>query len=285
MATRKTTTKAKTKTTKKPATKKTSAAKTTTVSKNQKPTLARLKQLNLVSGVLALLLALVAGLLMGGTSYQLFTSLLTTDELASTSETVFVPAVHFVVDVQLRWMVVAILVLASIIPLLAATRNRKMYEDSLAKKVMPWRWIEMGVLSALMVEVIALLSGIQDILTLKLMAGFMVVTGLLGWFSEKQPAANKSWRYYYLSLATGVLPWLVIAAAAVGTVVYGGVRSPWYVYALYASTLLAFGAYATNGKRLLNGRQNYETSELMNLQIGLLAKVAFAVILIVGLYK
>ncbi len=286
MATKKTSTKAKggkAKNSKKATAKKSSAAKISASSKVQKTSNDQLRQLNLASGLVALLLAVAAGFLMNATSYQLFTSLMTSNELASANGTVFVPGIHFVMDVELRWLVVGILVLSAVLPLLAATRNRKMYEDSVAKKVMPLRWIELGVISALMVELIAILSGVQDVMTLKLIAGFMLVTALLSWFSEKQ--TGKAMRHYNLSLVTGILPWLVIAVAAAGTLIYGSVRSPWYVYALYFTTLLAITGYAMNGKRLLQGQQSYKTSERNNIQLGIFAKVTFALILIVGLLK
>lgn len=246
-----------------------------------------LNRLNLVSGVLALALAVAAGFLMNHTSYQLFTGLLTKDELASKAGTVFVPAVHAVYDLELRWAVVVILVLSAVLPLLAATRNRKQYEASLAKKVMLWRWIDMAAIGALMVGVIALISGVQDIMTLKLIGAFMVITCVLGWFSEKQNAhtSKPEWGNYILSLVTGVLPWLAIAVYAVGTPLFGMVRSPWYVYALYATTLLAFLGYVGNQMRQLKSLQKYEATERNYLQLGIFAKTAFAVILIVGLYK
>ncbi len=270
------------------ATKKSVSTKVVKATAAKKPvTKQLLNRLNLASGVLALALAAAAGFLMNNTSYQLFTGLLTKDELASKAGTVFVPAVHAVYDLELRWAVVVILALSAVVPLLAATRNRKQYETALAKKVMLWRWIDMAVISALMVGVIALISGVQDVMTLKLIGAFMVITCALGWFSEKQNAhaSKPEWGNYVLSLVTGVLPWLLIAVYAVGTPLFGMVRSPWYVYALYATTLIAFLGYIGNQMRQLKGFQKYEVTERNYLQLGIFAKAAFAVILIVGLYK
>lgn len=284
---------AKTKTIKKPVTK---AAKTTKksvattaakITKTQKPFTEQLRRLNLASGVLGILLAAAAGFLMNNSSYQLFTGLLTTDELAGKTSAIFVPAIHSVFDLQLRWAVVTILLISAVVPLLAATRNRKQYEESLVKKVMLWRWIDMAVVSALILEVIAILSGVQDIMTLKLVGGLMLTTCLLGWLSEKHQAKTRGGGrgVFILSLFTGTLPWVLIAVSAIGTLVYGMVRSPWYVYALYATTLVAFMSYGLNGSRRLKAQQSYETTERNYQLAGIFAKTAFAVILIVGLYK
>ena len=145
----------------------------------------------------------------------------------------------------------------------------------------------MAIVSALMVEVIALLSGVQDAMTLKLIGGFMVVTALLGYLWEKQTAisAGSAKNIYRLSLLTCILPWIVIASYAVNTLIYGMVRYPWYVYALYATSLIVFMSYARNQMRYSRSYINYETTEKSYLRTGIFAKVSFALILIVGLYK
>lgn len=241
----------------------------------------------MISGLLSLLLAVAAGLLMNSATYQMFLSFLTKDELASTATTVFTPAIKIVHDLELRWAVVVIMALSAVVPLLWVTRRKAQYAASLKTGVNVWRWVHMGVISALMVETIALLSGVQDIMTLKLLAGLMVVTCLLGWLSEKHNAEKPGTGRgtYVLSLLTGSLPWVVIAATAVGTYLYGNVRSPWYVYALYGTTIVAFLGYCLNSKRRLNAGQDYVTTERNYARLSILAQVAFAAILIAGLYK
>ena len=252
-----------------------------------KPATVKLQNLNLLSGILGLALAVAAGFLMNSSTYQIFAGLLSKDALASKTETVFAPAVRAVFDLELRWVVVGILLVSAVIPLMAATKKRKMYEESLAKKVMLPRWIEMAIVSALMVEVIALLSGVQYGMTLKLIGGFVIVTALLGYFWEKQTAKSDSSAKatYILSLFTGTLPWVVIACYAINTQIYGMVRYPWYVYALYATTIIAFLGYARNQMRYSRAYINYETTEKSYLRLSIFAKTSFALILIIGLYK
>ena len=274
-----------TKTTKKSVSVK--AVKTTTAQKVKKPYTFQLQRLNLASGLLAIILAATAGFLMNDSTYQIFTGLLTADELASKTSAIFIPAVHSVFDLELRWAVVFILLVSAIIPLLAATKKRKQFEDSLEKNVMLWRWIDMAVVSALIVEVIALLSGVRDLMTLKFIGAFMVITCVLGWFAEKQNAnsAKPERNNFYLSLITGSLPWIMIAVYALGTLLWGQVRSPWYVYVLYITTLAAFTGYVGNQSWLRKAKQSYEVTERNYILLSIFVKVAFAVILIIGLYK
>ncbi|MES2971534.1 MAG: heliorhodopsin HeR [Patescibacteria group bacterium] len=248
----------------------------------------QLRMLTVLTALLSLVGAVAAGLLMNNTAYQFVTGLLTKDELASNATTVFVPAVHVVANVELRWIVVVIMILAAILPLLLLTRLSNYYQASLKGKVNLLRWIDTAVVGALILETVALLSGVNDIMTLKLIGGLVAVTCLLGWLSEKHHArqASTGRGVFVLSLITGALPWLLIASYAAATPIYGFVRSPWYVYALYATTLLGFTAYCLNNKRFLqNTAADYEKTERNYLQISLFVKVAFAVILIVGLQK
>lgn len=317
MATKKTTTKAKTKTTKKPAAR-TAAAKTTRSTKSAKVTkkpaakkaVAKpatksaaiskatktavlttdtLRKLNFVKAFLFAALAVAAGVLMTNASYALTVGYQAKDELISLtqSKTAFVHGAQSVLDVEVRWLVVATLVLAAVFSLLAATRMRQKYEATLVDGVSPMRWIAWGVTSALMVKVIALLSGVSDILTLKLLTGLMLVTCTLAWIAEKRnkQAGRPVWSEFVVSLFTGLLPWLLIGGYAVSTWVWGLIRYPWYVYALYASTIIGFSLLTVNQYKRISGWKNTLVVERNYLLIGLLTKTAFAVILILAFQK
>ncbi len=293
--------KAKSKTSKKPATKSTKvtkAAKTTkksvavkavksTAKKSSDKSLSQLFQLNVFSAFLSVALAGVAGWFIGSSSYQIFTSLITKDELASKATTVFVPAIHALYDLPMRWYVVGVLLVSAVIPVLAATRLRKQYETAVKNKVNMWRWLEMAIVGSLIMTGVAVVNGVQDIMTLKLVGIMILVTCALGWFAEKQNAgATKPvWSNYVLSIFTGVVPWLVIAGYIVGTLVFGMVRSPWYVYAVTGTTLLGFLGYAFSQMRQIKLLQDYVATERSYLQLSIFVKVAFAIILIVGLQK
>ena len=297
--------KAKNKTTKKPAskasvnssTKVSKATKSTTkqvtqakssakTSKNV-PFTDKLRRLNILSGVLGLALAVAAVFLMSKTTAQIFTGLMTNDGLASSTGTVFVTGIHSVFDLQLRWAVVGIMLVSAIIPLMSATRKRKMYEESVAKKVNVARWLELGVVTGLMIEIVALLSGVSDLSALKMMGALLVISAVLGWFWERQLAKsdNDSKSTYILSALTGIIPVVVIAGYALNTYLYGMVRYSWFVYALYATTLLVLMGYARNSMLYGKGKINYEVNERNYLRWSIFAKVTFALILIAGLYK
>lgn len=297
MATKKTTTKAKTQTKKTTASRATSTKKAAVAQKAKQAkkvvsktgTLpARIRQLNFAALLLSLLSAVGAGLLMKEKSQELTLQHLTRDDVLSKADTVLGPATRVVYDVDIRLALISLLVLSAILPLLYLTRLKGHYQSGLRNRVLPLRWVDLALSTALMLEIVAVLSGIDDLLTLKMMGGLIGATCALGWLAERQNADSRQpvWSAYAVSLVTGAFPWLAIAASAVVTYVYGMVRAPWYVYALYVVTLGGFGLLALNQFRQHRDKgADYARVERNYLAIGLLTKVAFTAVLVAGLLK
>lgn len=303
MATTKKSTKAKTKTAsaktaRRTTSKKVSSAKTATKTadiKVARPSkqprvlnVQRLLSLYAISAGLFLLLAVAAAVLMNDTSYQLTLGHLTKDQFV---EGTLAPAVQSVYDIEVRWLVVTTLVLSVVGPVLYLTKLKNRYTDYMTKtRMLPFRWFDYAVTTALMVATVALLSGVSDLPTLKLLEGLMIVTCLLALVSERQnDRANKPvWSSFYVGLISGSLPWLFLAAYAVATVVYGGIRAPWYVYALYVALLGGFTLLTRNQwrqYRKIGAQASYLAAERNYLLINTVIKAAFAISLIVGLAK
>jgi hypothetical protein len=254
-------------------------------------TVERLMSLHKFGLGLFALLAVLAGAFMNDMTYQLSLGFMTADEIASHTNTVFAPASQFVFDLELRWALVGIMLLSCVLPVLYLTKLKARYAEYVQNtRMVPFRWIDLGVTSALMVEVIAIMSGVSDIMTLKLAGGLMLVTSLLGLIAERQNnTANKPvLSSFYTGLFSGALPWVMIGVAAIATVVIGEVRAPWYVYALYATTLGSFLLITTTLWKQLKragATANYLNVERIYITTSIFAKVAFAVILIVGLLR
>lgn len=319
MATTKKSTKAKTKTTKSAgqrtaARSRTAAAKTTRTVKStakvtkqtgvKKPvvkaavaaktktavlTANTLRKLNLLKAFVFVVLAVLAGVLMNSATYPVGIGYQAKDELVSLTagKTAFVHGYQSLFDVEVRWLVVIILGLAALFSLLAATRLRAKYEATLNDGVSPMRWVGWGITSALMVEVTALLSGVSDILILKLIAALMLVTCALAWVAEKRnkQAGRPVWSEFVISLFTGLLPWSLIGGYAITTWVWGLIRYPWYVYALYGVLLVGFTALTASQFKRIGGWKNTLIVERNYLLIGLFTKAAFAIVLILALQK
>lgn len=251
----------------------------------------QVQRLLAVSTGLFLVVAVLSAVVIKDTSYQLTLGHLAKDALASQGgETVLAPATRHLFGIQLRVLVPIILGLSAIGTGLTLTRLRAGYDKDLKAGVRPFRWVYLAVTVALMIEVIALLSGINDLVVLKVLAGIVVVSKLLEWLSEQQNkgARKPQWFAFTLAMVAGALPWLLIAASAIGTSIFGLERLGWHVYALYAVGLGASVLFALNQLKYLRrvGQwKDYLFVERNYLAIDLAAKVLFAVILIVGLRK
>jgi hypothetical protein len=275
------------KTTKKPATT-TRAAKVTPASVVGNAA-SSLKKWRIINLVLTAILGTVVSLFVVGQSYEVVSGLLVKNTLPAPGTSGFIPAVHHVVDVDIRTAFATIMGVSMLLSIIALIRYRKeRYATVLTNRVNGLRWLDIGIMSALLIELAALLSGINDLLTLKLLAGFMLITAALGWISEKRTvqASRPVKSELVIGVVTAVMPWIIIAGYAINTYAYGVVRSPWYVYALYVALIIGFGGYCLNLKRWVRGKvASYEVAERNYLALSLLTKLAVALILIIGLHK
>ncbi len=300
--TTKKTTKAKTKTVKpKTSTAKTSTTKSVKKSVTKKPTIKAVEvksnpvaPVNVLQKIYAISIAVyvaIAGaayFLMSNASYQLSIGYWTKDALASANSTVFAAGSQGLVDVQVKWIVMTVALLSIVMPVLYLTKLKDYHQKSMKAKVLPTRWLDMAVVAAIMIEAVAIVSGVLDIGTLKLVGGLMVVTCILGWMAEKRTAeaGKPATAKYYLSMLTGLLPWVLIGLYAIATPLYGEVRSPWFVYALYAVMLIGAGIVGSNQLKGLKGQGKYASFGYIEKNYAvssLVIRTMFAAVLIIGL--
>lgn len=247
--------------------------------------------LHLVSVLVFGALAAAAVFLMRSVQYPISVGYLGRDELASQSTAVFTGAWQPVFDLDIRWALVALLVLSAVVPLMYLTRLKGRYSQWTKDKVITLRWIDMGVTLGIMTALVALLSGINDLATLKIVAGLMLVTAALGWIAEKQNTGvskQPALGAFRVSVLSGLLPWLLIAFYAVSTLIFGMIRAPWYVYALYAVVLGGALLLCLNQSRYLKRFKqwsDYLVVERNYLVLNLAVKALFAIVLIVGLQR
>src|SRR5690606_24745351 len=113
------------------------------------------------------------------------------------------------------------------------------------------------------------------------------VACMLAWVAEKRnkQAGRPVWSEFVISVVAMLLPWLLIGGYAVSTWVWGLIRYPWYVYALYAVVVIGFGLLLTNQYKRISGWKNTLVVERNYLLIGLATKAAFGAVLILAFQK
>lgn len=216
-------------------------------------------------------------------------SFMTKDALVSQDQTVFVNGLRNWFNAPIGYMAALALLVSAVVAILRVTKYSEDYAKRVQKASDGLKWIELGITSAIIIEVVALLAGVSDAVSVKVAAGLIVATCALGWLADRQnegTVKKSDWRAFNISLLTGLLPWLFIIGSFVFTYVYGVVRMPWYSYALAGAVLAGFAGFALN--QMLNIRRydqwkQYAFVERNYLLIDTALKAAFAVILVVGL--
>lgn len=274
---------------KKTISKKAVAAKAPAKKDNGSVTLEKLYKFNIFTAASNLVFAVLSVVFLSRQTVDVVLSHLTKDELASTTNTVLGPAYKTLASVEVRYLLAAIFVISAVFSLLLATKLRARYETGVKNSTSFIRWIFMGVTLGLILELASLLAGVQDKATLKLVAGLILTTSLLGYIAEREnKGSSKHYAAFGLSVFTGILAWLPLVMSLVGTAVYGSQRFSWYVYALSAYVLFGFCSIAlTQYRHVKNGASSalYLQLEGKYVSTDFLLKLGTFVILVIALYK
>jgi hypothetical protein len=262
-------------------TKKVSAAKKTV------PRLELMRRFHLFVAGISALIAVAAIFVLGDQAYNFTTAYSDKDVIASETQTVLGTAHQTVATVEFKYMVAGIFALSAVLSLLLATTLRARYEAGIKNSTSGLRWIFTGVIAGLIVEATTLLTGVEDLITLKLVAGLIVATAVLRWLVERDiKNGSPKWGAFILSAFTAVLAWLPAVAAVVGTHLYGMERYGWHVYALVVLIIAAgikFGVIQYRFVKNASERRDYVRVEEKYLSNELFIKLAFAAVVFAAL--
>ena len=189
---------------------------------------------------------------------------------------------------DLRWVLLGILLVSAVFLSVATTKKKDMYEKSLKSKESIVRWIYIGISSVTTMTFVSLAVGLNDSAVLKMSAGLILATVVLGMIADKNNANSKNpqWLAYVASLITGVLAWTAICGATIGTYIFGTENFAWYMYVLPAVVLLGFIGFAVNQYRYITGaNKDFIKYERNFFTVDLLSKVLVFVVLVVALHK
>lgn len=165
--------------------------------------------------------------------------------------------------------------------LVAAPGIHGWYERKIRSGINPARWIEYSVSASLMVGLIAMLSGVVELVALVPLVGANAAMILFGWVMERindQQDPNVDWTPYVFGCLAGIVPWIAIGIALIGAELESG-RVPTFVFAIFVSLFLLFNTFAVS--QLLQYRRvgrwrDYVVGEWTYLLLSLVAKSALA---------
>lgn len=189
-------------------------------------------------------------------------------------------------DVNLAFLVAAFFFIAVVAHVLQAVWLRTMYEADVKKGINKIRWIEYAICAGIMMLLIGMLVGVQDISTLLMLFGATAGMSLLGLVMEvvNLGARKVNWWSYVVGIIVGALPWFVVVIYLISGGVYG-TAAPAFVYWVVGVMLLIFAAFAANMYLLYHKRGNwkdYAYGERVFMFLSLVAKTALAWLVFAG---
>ncbi len=203
----------------------------------------RLRIYNVIMGGFHLLQAVLMIILSNDLSLPVTSSFLKyfadIDKLRPVTQTMF--------SLRIGYTLAAFLLLSALAHfLISSPRVYGWYVRNLKNHINYARWFEYAFSASLMIVVIAMLSGIYDIvglLGLFVITSFMNLCGLLmeqqKWDSEKI-----RWTPYYIGCLAGIVPWVGIAIYFFGSASTG--KMPLFVYFIMVSIFILFFSFALN---------------------------------------
>jgi hypothetical protein len=147
-------------------------------------------------------------------------------------------------DLRFAWAIAAFFALSAVAHFGVAGPGWASYQDQLRKGRNPYRWLEYSMSASIMIVLIAMLVGINDIAGLVALVGVNASMIGFGWMQERYEAPGKGLGPFWLGCLAGVVPWIAIAIYLVGP--GADQHAPGFVYGIFVSLFIAFNCFAIN---------------------------------------
>lgn len=187
-----------------------------------------------------------------------------------------------VFDARVDLLVVLFLALAAVDHLSVATWARGWYERQVQSGVNAARWIEYSISASVMVVLIGLLAGIDQITAVIGIFGVNASMILFGLVMERVNAGRKpedvDWWPFIFGCIAGAVPWIAIGVQLAISSSKGG-QAPGFVYVIFVTLFILFNTFAINMWLQYRGRGRWANpiySERVYLWLSLIAKSLLA---------
>jgi hypothetical protein len=108
----------------------------------------------------------------------------------------------------------------------------------------PYRWLEYSLSASIMILLIAMLVGIDDVAALVALAGVNASMIGFGWMQEQYEAPGRGLGPFWIGCVAGAVPWLAITIYLIGP--GADQHAPGFVYAIFFSLFALFNCFAVN---------------------------------------
>lgn len=185
-------------------------------------------------------------------------------------------------DLRVDLLVVLFLALAAVDHLSVATWARGWYDRQVALGVNPARWAEYSISASVMVVLIGLLAGIDQITAVIAIFGVNAAMILFGLVMEQvnigRAPGDVNWTPFIFGCIAGAVPWIAIAAQLAISSSEGG-EAPAFVYVIFVTLFILFNTFALNMWLQYRGKGRWASAvhaERVYLWLSLAAKSALA---------
>jgi len=236
-----------------------------------------LRRFNAVMGVLHLVQGAFMWVVSNDTTYPILTNFLKFD----TATLSLVPNPKTVYELPFGPAIAIFLLLSAVAHLALATFGYKWYVKNLKLGMNPARFYEYALSSSLMVALIGMLVGVQDLGALILMFGINATMNMFGIMMElhNQHTKRTNWTSFIYGIFAGIVPWIVIFTYFYGSLSSGDAKPPAFVYAIIPTIFVFFNIFAVNmflQYKKVGPWKNYLFGERVYIILSLAAKTALA---------
>lgn len=185
-----------------------------------------------------------------------------------------------IVEIQMGPLVAGFLFMSAIAHLTVASPGIfGWYVNNLKKGINYARWYEYAFSASLMIILIAMLSGVFDIVALIGLFSLTATMNLFGLLMElhNQTTEKINWTAYYFGCFAGIVPWIAIFIYFQGSANSG--EMPTFVYFIMGSLFFLFATFAVNmvlQYKKIGPWKDYLFGESIYILLSLTAKSALA---------
>ena len=180
-------------------------------------------------------------------------------------------------DLRFAWAIAAFFALSAVAHLVVVGPAWRSYQAHLAKHRNPYRWLEYSLSASIMIVLIAMLVGIDDVSALIALVGVNASMIGFGWLQERYESPGGSLGPFWLGCVAGAVPWVAIVVYLAGP--GADLHPPAFVYAIFGSLFVAFNCFAVNQwlqYRQVGRWREYLVGERVYVTLSLVAKSLLA---------
>jgi hypothetical protein len=180
-------------------------------------------------------------------------------------------------NLNFAWAIAAFFGLSALAHFSVAGPRWASYQVQLGKGRNPYRWLEYSLSASIMIVLIAMLVGINDVAALTALIGVNASMIGFGWMQERYEDPGASLGPFWIGCLAGIVPWVAISIYLIGP--GADQHAPGFVYGIFFSLFILFNCFAVNQwlqYRQLGKWKDYLTGERTYITLSLIAKSLLA---------